>query len=73
MEKEELEKNLPKYLVKDIEAMKEGIKNKNTITYLDCLYNELQGSINSAFWNNEITEEQCDYLFKKYIYGGTND
>ena len=34
-----------KYL--EEEKLKEGIKNK--VSYLDCLINELQGSINSAF------------------------
>lgn len=41
-----LEKCLPKYLEKDLKKLKEGIQNK--VTYLDCLINELQGSVNSA-------------------------
>ena len=40
------------------------------MSYLDCLINELQGSVNSAFVDGDITEEQCDYFYKKYIYGG---
>ena len=36
-------------------------------SYLDCLINELQGSINSAFVDGEISEEQCDYLYNTYI------
>ena len=32
--------------------------------------NELQGSVNSAWVDGDITEEQCDYLYKKYIHGG---
>lgn len=67
-DEEILEKCLPKYLEKDLIALKEGIKNKSK--NLDCLYNELQGSINSAFIDGEITEKQCDYLYEKYIYGG---
>ncbi len=62
-----LERCLPKYLEKDLLALKEGIKNKSK--NLDCLYNELQGSINSAFIYGEITEKQCDYLYEKHIYG----
>lgn len=62
-----LEKCLPKYLEEDLKRLKECIKNNNK--YLDCLRNELQGSINSAFVDGDITEEQCDYLYKKYIYG----
>lgn len=41
-----LEKRLPKYLEEDLKKLKEGIKNK--VSYLDCLINELQRSINSA-------------------------
>lgn len=64
-DEEILEKCLPKYLEKDLIALKEGIKNK--LKNLDCLYNELQGSINSAFIDGEITEKQCDYLYEKYV------
>ena len=60
-----LEKCLPSYLERDLQNLKNGIKNK--VSYLDCLINELQGSINSAWVDGEITEEQCDYLYKKYI------
>ena len=60
-----LEKCLPPYLEKDLENLKKGIKNK--VSYLDCLIDELQGSVNSAFVDRDITEEQCDYLYKKYI------
>lgn len=63
-----LEKCLPKYLEEDLERLKEGIKNKSK--HLDCLINELQGSVNSAWVDGDITEEQCDYLYKKYIHGG---
>ena len=38
------------------------------MSYLDCLINELQGSVNSAFVDGDITEEQCDYFYRKYIY-----
>ena len=46
-----------------LKKLKEGIKNK--VSYLDCLINELQGSINSAWVDGDITEEQCDYLYEK--------
>lgn len=61
-----LEKCLPQYLEEDLKRLKEGIKNNDK--NLDCLINELQGSINSAFVDGDITEEQCDYLYKKYVY-----
>ena len=63
-----LEKCIPKYLEEDLKRLKKGIKNK--VSYLDCLINELQGSVNSAFVDGDITEEQCDYFYRKYIYGG---
>ena len=63
-----LEKCLPKYLEEDLKRLKDGIKNKSN--HLDCLINELQGSVNSAWVDGDITEEQCDYLYKKYIHGG---
>ena len=62
-----LEKCLPKYLEEDLKRLKQGIKDK--VSHLDCLINELQGSVNSAFVDGDITEEQCDYFYEKYIYG----
>ena len=63
-----LEKCLPKYLENDLKNLKEGIKNK--VSYLDFLIDELQGSVNSAWVDGDITEEQCDYFYRKNIYGG---
>ena len=63
-----LEKCLPKYLENDLKNLKEGVKNK--VSYLDCLIDELQGSVNSAWVDGDITEEQCDYFYRKNIYGG---
>lgn len=63
------EKNLPPYLEKDLNALKEAAKKNPRPLIFDCLINELQGSVNSAFWDGVITKEQCDYFFKKYIEG----
>jgi len=60
-----LEKGLPSYLENDLKNLKEGLKNN--VRHLDCLIDELQGSTNSAFVDGVISEEQCDYLYKKYI------
>ncbi len=60
-----LEVNLPPYLQHDIDALKVGLKQD--ISYLDCLYDELYGSINSAEWDDEITHEQAAYLREKYL------
>lgn len=56
---------LPAYLKNDIFALQEGRKNKSTL--LDCLYCEVQGSINSAFYSNEITKKEAAYLREKYL------
>jgi len=60
-----LETILPPYLKQDILALEEGRKNNSTL--LDCLYCEVQGSINSAFYNREITKSEAAFLRKKYL------
>lgn len=65
MDKSYLEQHLPHYLQKDIDALKKGI-NENSM-HLDCLLDEVYGSINSAYWDQTITEEQATYLRKKYL------
>ena len=63
------EYGLPIYLQNDLDAYKEGLKNKSSL--LDCLWGELYGSINIALINDGvITSEHADYLRKKYLYGG---
>lgn len=59
--------NLPKYLQHDIDALKQGMREK--VSYLDCLFDELYGSINSAEVDLLISEEQAAYLRNKYLYG----
>ncbi len=61
-----LEIGLPVFLENDIKALKEGIENN--VSYVDCLINEVQGSLNSAEIDGLITKEQCAYLYKKYVY-----
>ncbi len=65
MTAEIFEKTLPKYLKNDIEAFIKGLETKSNV--LDCLYNEVQGSINSAFYSHEITMEEANYLRRKYL------
>ena len=60
-----LEKSLPPYLENDLKNLKEGLKNN--VSYIDCLIDELQGSVNSAWVDGDISEEQCDYFYRKYI------
>lgn len=60
------EHGLPGYLQHDLDAYKEGLKNKSPI--LDCLWGELYGSINvAAISDGVITPEHADYLRKKYL------
>jgi len=58
-------KTLPIYLKNAVLEFIEGYKNNSTL--LDCLYGELQGSINSAFYDREITKKEFDFLRKKYL------
>ena len=62
----EWETNLPAAIQKDIDAYLEGIRTQ--VTYLDCLWDELYGSINANQWGWEITKEQADYLRAKYLF-----
>ncbi|MCD8036551.1 MAG: helix-turn-helix transcriptional regulator [Clostridiales bacterium] len=64
--KEYLEASLPGFVQKDIEALLEG--KRDNVSYLDCLYDELYGSINACQWDGIITKEQADYLRYKYIF-----
>ncbi len=58
---------LPEYLQHDLDAFKDGIKNKSDL--LDCLWGELYGSINVAeISDGIITPEHADYLRQKYLW-----
>ena len=65
-EEEYLGSNLPKFLQEDIDRLQEG-RRQNEKMRLDLYYNEVQGSINSAYWGGIITEEQANYLRKKLL------
>ena len=67
----EWETNLPAAIQKDINAYLEGIRSQ--VTYLDCLADELYGSINASQWGWEISKEQADYLRAKYLSGEENE
>ncbi len=60
-----LEHNLSLHLSTAINEYQEGQKNK--VSYLDCLWGELYGSINSDLWSGVISEEQASYLRGKYL------
>lgn len=62
-----LETGLPAHLQKALDEYLQGEKDR--VSYMDCLWGELYGSINSSQWGDEITREQADYLRKKYLFG----
>ena len=62
----EWEIDLPAAIQKDIDAYLEGIRTQSSV--LDCLWDELYGSINASQWGWEITKEQADYLRQKYLF-----
>lgn len=63
-----LETGLTTTLQQAIADLVQGEKNK--VSHLDCLLDNLYGSINADFWAGCITEEQANYLRKKYLYSG---
>ncbi len=60
-----LERNLSPHLTKSIREYVEGRENK--VSYLDCLWGEVYSSINADFWSGAISEEQANYLRRKYL------
>lgn len=60
-----LEKDLPASLEKALREYIQGEKEHGS--YMDCLWGELYGAINSNQWSNAITKEQADYLREKYL------
>jgi hypothetical protein len=63
-----LEMCLPEYLRHDIDALVDGYENPEKYALIiDCLYNEVQGSINSALYGNQITEKEAVFLRNKYL------
>lgn len=61
-----LEKNLSPHLQKAIDDYMQG--EKDHVSYMDCLWGELYGSINADLWAGVISEEQARYLRAKYLH-----
>jgi plasmid maintenance system antidote protein VapI len=66
-----LETGLSESIQKAIKEYLQG--EKEQVLYLDCLWDELYGAINSNFWAGRITEEQAGYLREKYLGLGGNE
>ena len=59
---------LPHYLQHDLDAFKRGQAEGSS--FLDCLWGELYGSINSAeIDGRQITHEHAEYLRDMYLRG----
>ena len=65
-EKDEFDKNLPKYLQHDIDLVLNGIRNNEELS-IDLYLDELYGSINSAYWDKQIDKEHANHLRHKYL------
>lgn len=60
-----LETGLSESIQKAIKDYLQG--EKEQVLHLDCLWDELYGTINSNLWAGLITEEQAGYLRNKYL------
>lgn len=67
----EIDFPIPEYLQNDIAAFIKGMNEKDWS--IDCLMNEIQGSINMAMMSGTITKTQADLLREYYLYGGVFD
>lgn len=65
-EKSYLEVDLPAYLQLSIDDYKEGVRLDLNLR-IDALWADLYSSINIAFWDREISDEQAKYLRDKYL------
>ena len=63
--KTNLERDLPPHLDKCINDLKDAVNRKEK--YIDTYLDDLYGSINSAYWDGEISEEQAGYIRDKYL------
>jgi hypothetical protein len=65
-ELQSIEKQLPKYLEDDIKAF--VICQEKTPIKLCLYWEELYGSINTAYYDNYISEAEADNLRRKYLF-----
>ena len=66
-----LEKNLPPYLQHDLDSYIRGVSENSSLW--DCLWGELYGSINGAYYDGLITAEHAHYLRAKYLIDYSGD
>lgn len=62
---------LPGFLRRDIDALLEAEKLEKLTgkkcLHMDCLLDEVYGSINAAYWDKLIDKETAECLRKKYL------
>lgn len=59
------ERDLLASLLHALEEYKRGLREN--VSFLDCLWGELCGSINACQWDWSITEQEAEYLREKYL------
>lgn len=66
-DKEELLlKSLPLYVEKDIRELI-AIRKGESDEPIDCVWDEVYGSLNSAQWDREMSVELADYFRRNYL------
>ncbi|SFE75758.1 hypothetical protein SAMN05216245_11713 [Succiniclasticum ruminis DSM 9236] len=65
------ENTLPAFLKHDIDAYIEAIRKEQETGekcwHMDCLQDEIYGSINGAYWDGLIDKDVAEYLREKYL------
>ena len=65
------ENALPVFLKHDIDAYLSAVKKEKETGekcwHMDCLQDEIYGSINAAYWDGLIDKDVAEYLREKYL------
>ena len=65
------ESTLPAFLKHDIDAYLSAVKKEKETGekcwHMDCLQDEIYGSINAAYWDGLISKDVGEYLREKYL------
>ena len=71
LDKSYLEAGLPPSIRKAIDDFLAG--EREHVSHMDCLWDELYGAINASQWDYTITKEQADFLRSKYLFEDEED
>ena len=65
------ENTLPAFLKHDIDAYLSAVKTEKETGkkcwHMDCLLDEVYGSVNAAYWDGLIDKDVAEYLREKYL------